>query len=138
MEIPLINGINYSWANIRFVLFGVPVVGITEINWTKKQKKENNYGMGTKVVSRGYGNEEPEADFTIYREELNKLIAAAPNRDILKIPPFQIQVVFVNLTGQTVTTVIKGCEFTESGLKAAQGDTSFKCKLPLIVADIIE
>jgi hypothetical protein len=48
---PLINGINYSWANITVVLFGVPVVGILKIDYKRKQKKENNYGFGSEPVS---------------------------------------------------------------------------------------
>ena len=53
MATPLINGVNYSWSNIKFNLFGVPVVGITEINYTRKQNKENQYGAGVEPVSRG-------------------------------------------------------------------------------------
>ena len=40
MNTPLINGVNHSWANVKFTLFGVPVVGITKISYKKSQKKE--------------------------------------------------------------------------------------------------
>ena len=56
MATPLINGINYSWANVKVILFGVPVVGITKIEYKTKQKKENQYGAGYEPISRGYGN----------------------------------------------------------------------------------
>lgn len=138
MDTPLINGISYSWGNIVLVLFGVPVKGITEIEYTSKQKKENNYGAGTKAVSRGYGNEEFDASITLYREELARIKAAAPGKNIMKIPPFPIQIAWINETGQVDSVSLKACEFTELAFKAAQGDTSHKIKLPLIVADIQE
>ena len=94
MSNPLINGVNYSWANVKLVLFGVPVVGITQIEYKRKQKKENNYGFGLEPVSRGYGNKEYEGKITLYRDEWNAIIAAAPNRDPLDIPWFDIQVSF--------------------------------------------
>lgn len=138
METPLINGISYSWGNIVLVLFGVPVKGITEIEYTSKQKKENQYGAGTKPVSRGYGNEEFDASITIYREELTRIKTAAPGKNIMKIPPFPIQIAWINESGQVDSVSLKACEFTELAFKASQGDTSHKIKLPLVVADIQE
>jgi hypothetical protein len=133
---PLINGINYSWANITLVLFGVPVVGITKIEYKRKQKKENNYGFGTEPVSRGYGNKEYEGSIEIYTDELKRIIAASPNRDPLNIPPFDIQVTFggTGVTGDK--DVLRSCEFTEEGLSASQGDTKLMVTLPLIIAQI--
>ena len=48
---PLINGVNYSWSNVKVNIFGVPMVGITDIEYDITQKKENNYGSGTNPVS---------------------------------------------------------------------------------------
>ena len=47
MATPLINGVSYGWGNIQLVLFGVPVVGITKIDYKAKQTKENLYGEST-------------------------------------------------------------------------------------------
>src|SRR5438270_10321921 len=91
---PLINGRNYSWANITVVLFGVPVVGIVKIDYKRKQKKTNNYGAGSQPVSRGYGNVEYDGSIDLYLDEWKRIIASAPNRDPLQIPPFDIQVVY--------------------------------------------
>ena len=137
-EIPLINGIARSWGNIKLVLFGAPVSGITEIEYTTKQKKENNYGAGVEPVSRGYGNKEYEASITIYKEDLEALRNAAPGRDLMAIPPFSVQIVWENETGGIQSASLKACEFTEESTKASQGDTSIKIKLPLIVGKIVE
>jgi hypothetical protein len=133
MATPLINGINYSWANVSLVLFGVPVVGITKIDYKRKQKKENNYGFGSQPVSRGYGAYEYEGSIELYLDEWKRIIAAAPNRDPLLIPPFDIQVVY---TGRGVVPdrdVLKSCEFMEDNMTANQGDTKLLVTVPLII-----
>ena len=136
MSNPLINGVNYSWANVKLVLFGVPVVGITQIEYKRKQKKENNYGFGLEPVSRGYGNKEYEGKITLYRDEWNAIIAAAPNRDPLDIPWFDIQVSFAGTRVQPVLDVLKACEFMEDPFTVAQGDTKILVEIPLIIGSI--
>ena len=135
---PLINGINYSWGNIRVVLFGTIITGITKVSYKTKQKKENNYGMGYMPISRGYGNLEFEASIEIYTDELKQIIAAAPNHEIMEIPPFDIIVQFEDpATGAFLTQdTLRMCEFTEDGLDAAQNDTKLLVTLPLVVASI--
>jgi len=136
---PLINGVNYSWANIKLILFGVPVVGITKISYKTKQKKENQYGAGYEPVSRGYGNKEYEGSIEIYTDELKRLIAAAPGRDLMAIPPFDIQVLYEDpSTGVFLSQdTLKMCEFTEEGLDASQGDTKLLVSLPLVIGKIV-
>lgn len=137
MATPLINGINYSWGNVKLILFGTPIVGITKIDYKTKQKKENQYGAGYEPVSRGYGNKEYEGSIEIYTDELKRIIALAPNRDLMQIPPFQIQVVFEDATGVLVTTdVLEMCEFMEEGLSVSQGDTKILTSLPLAIGAI--
>lgn len=133
MATPLINGINYSWANITLVLFGVPVVGITKIEYKRKQKKENNYGIGSQPVSRGYGNYEYEGSIEIYLDEWKRIIAAAPSNDPLLIAPFDIQ---VNYAGRGILVdkdVLRSVEFMEDNFSANQGDTKLMVTVPLII-----
>ncbi len=133
----LINGVNYSWTNVKLVLFGVPVVGITKIEYKNKQKKENNYGMGSKPISRGYGNYEPDAKITLYREEWDSIIAAATNKDPMAIEPFDIQVSFSGARVATKTDVLQACEFVEDPFTVSQGDTKILIEIPLVVGDIV-
>ena len=133
----LVNGINYSWANITLNLFGNPVFGITKIKYTRKQKKENNYGFGSDPVSRGYGNKEYDASIDLYMDEWKNIIAAAPDRDPFEIPPFDIQVVFGQINDlDSDKDVLRACEFTEDGFDASQGDTKLIVTVPLIVGKI--
>lgn len=136
MATPLINGINYSWANIKLVLFGVPVVGITKIEYGRKQKKENNYGAGTDPVSRGYGNKEYEGSIELYADEVNRIIASAPNRELTSIPPFEIQVVYSGTGLDTTVHKLQAVEFTDDKLSVGQGDTKILVSIPLIIGGI--
>ena len=138
MSTPLINGVNYSWANIKLILFGVPVVGITKISYKTKQKKENQYGAGYEPVSRGYGNKEYEGSIEIYTDELKRIINSAPNRDLMAIPPFNIDIVFEDgNSGFLSQDKLQMCEFTEEGLDASQGDTKLLVSLPLVIGKIV-
>lgn len=137
MATPLINGTNYSWPAIKLVLFGVPVVGITKIDYKTKQKKENNYGQGAQPISRGYGNVECEGSIEIYTEEWKRIIAASPGRDPLAIPPFDIQVLYgSNAVAPDQKDVLRFVEFMENPLSASQGDTKLVVTIPLIIAAI--
>ena len=132
-----VNGINRGWGDILLVLFGIPVVGITEISYKDKQNKENQYGAGNEPVSRGYGKIEYEASLTLYREEWEAIIQASPDKKPRKIPPFEIQVLLLPTGGgQAATDVLKNVEFLEDDMSSKQGDTSIMVTIPLIIAGI--
>ena len=134
----LINGINYSWANITWIWLGNPVFGITKIKYTRKQKKENNYGAQVDPISRGYGNVEPEASVELYQDEWRNIIRASPSKDPFLIPPFNIQVLFGQINGLDIDKdTLLACEFTEDGFDASQGATKLLISVPLIVGKII-
>lgn len=136
MATPLVNGINYSWNNVTVILFGVPVVGITKISYKRKQEKANNYGAGSKPVSRGYGRYEYEGSIELYTDEWKRIIAASPDRDPLSIEAFDIQVVYGGTRVTPNKDVLKMVEFLEDPLDANEGDTSLKVTIPIIIADI--
>ena len=133
---PLVNGVNYSWSNVKLVLFGVPVVGIVNIEYNRKQKKDNNYGMGTEPISRGYGNKEYEGKITLYRDEWQKIIAAAAGKDPLDIDFFDIQVSFSGSRVAPQLDILRACEFLEDSFKVGQGDTKILVEVPIIIGSI--
>ena len=133
----LINGVNYSWANLSVVLYGNVVIGITKISYKSKQEKTNNYGWGAKPVSRGYGRYEFEGSIELYVDELKKLIAAAPGGDIRQIAASDVQVVFAGSRVLPTKDVLQAVEFLEDGLDASEGDTKLMVSLPIIIGDIV-
>lgn len=138
MASPLINGQAYSFSLITVNILGTPVVGITAISYKTSQEKVNNYGAGNRPVSRGYGKKECEGSITIDMEELEALIAAAPNRDILDIPPFDIIVTYTPQSGAVVVHTLKNCEFLEDPIEAGDGDTRISVEVPLIISHIVK
>ena len=137
--IALINGVNYSWLNQVINLFGVPLIGVTKIELMSEQMKENHYGYGNEAVSRGYGNKTHTGSLSVYWDEVSKIINAAPGRDILDIPPFDIPLTLSPLGASRVQPfkiVAKMAEFTKHGLSSSQGDTKIIVDLPLIVGRI--
>jgi len=135
---PLINGVNYNYASIQFVLFGVPVVGITDIKYTSKQEKTNNYGAGYEPVSRGYGKKEYDGSIEVYQDEWKKVIAASPNRDPLSIPWFDITVTYGDSLANLTTDILQAAEFLEDPFEAKTGDTKLMAKIPLIIGKILK
>lgn len=132
----LINGVNYSWQDVRLVLFGVPVRGITKIEYKAKQNKMNNYGVGIEPISRGYGNKEYEGSIELYLDEWKAIIAASPNTDPTAIDAFSIQVVYGSARTTARVDYLNMVEFLEDPLSTSQGDTSIKITIPLIIGGI--
>jgi len=132
----LVNGVSYSWVHINFILYGVPVKGITKITWKKKSDKVNNYGAGPEPVSRGYGRNEYEASIELYREEWQRIIDISPDKDPLSIPPQDVPVVFGGSRVTAKTVVLQAVELLEDAFEANEGDTSLKISVPLIIAGV--
>jgi len=136
MTTPLINGINYDWNSIVLSLFGVPVTGIVAIEYKRKQAKTNNYGAGKAPVSRGYGREEYEGSIELYLDVWKQIIAAAPNRNPLEIPPFAIPITYGTSAATLTKDTLYACEFMEDPFSAKEGDTKLTVKIPLIIGGI--
>jgi len=136
MTTPLINGINYDWNSIVLSLFSVPVTGIVAIDYVKKQAKTNNYGAGKKAVSRGYGREECSGSIELYIDVWKQIIAAAPNRNPLEIPMFNIPVVYGTSAATLTKDMLYACEFMEDPFSGKEGDTKLTVKIPLIIGGI--
>jgi len=128
---PLVNGVNYAWSNVKLVLFGVTVTGITKISYKAKQKKDDNYGQGTLPISRGYGNYEFDGSISLYRDEWAGIISQAPDNDPLSIPWFDIQVTYGGSKVTATCDTLKSCEFLDDPLSVGQGDTKIIVELPL-------
>jgi hypothetical protein len=64
--IPLINGNTYSWGDIIFSVAGVPVTGVTGIEYSDNQEVTDNYGAGRYPVSRSKGRISCTGKITLY------------------------------------------------------------------------
>ena len=136
-NIPLINGVEHSWANIQVLIEGITVTGITAVEYDTKQDMENIYGAGVNPVARGYGRKTSTASITLLRSEIESIRTSSPTGDLHDIAPFDIIVTFLPVNGQKLTIHnIRNCQFLDDGVEAKEGDTSNAKQLALLPSHI--
>jgi len=135
-NIPLINGRAYSYVEVVVKIEGVEIPSVSKISYTEEQQKENNYGTGSRPVSRGIGKIEPKASIEMSMNDVEAIRDVAPDGSLLKLPPFDIQVTFLNAQ-KVVTHVVKNCEFTNDGVEAGTDDKDIKKSFDLIPSHIV-
>ena len=134
--IPLVNGMLYSWADIVCAPNGVPVTGITAIEYGDDQEVVNKYGAGRHPVGRAKGRITPSAKITLYQEEVEAIQRQAPNGRIQDIAPFDIPVTYVPDSGIVTVDIIRNCQFKANTRKWKEGDTGQEVELELVPSHI--
>lgn len=135
MSLILKNGVVVGSANINVVIGGVVVTGIKSIDFKVSQKKENVMGFQAQPVGRGRGQYEyPESTMEILLEEYKSICSAAPNRDPMQIPMFNIPIVYDN--NALEKEVLNNVEFTSRGTSPKAGDTATWVTVNFIYAGI--
>ncbi len=133
--IPLVNGRAYDFTQILVVLLGAPMASANAVNYTEEQAKENNYGAGSRPVSRGHGAKTVSASISLSMNDVEAIRDVAPNGSLLDIPPFDVQVSFLNAQ-KVVTHILKNCEFIDDGVETAQDDKDIVRTFGLIPSHI--
>lgn len=133
--IPLINGRAYDFTQIIVKVLGAPMVSTSAINYDEEQTKENNFGAGTRPVSRGHGAINANGSITLSMNDIEALRDVAPDGSLLKIEPFDIVVSFLNRQ-KVVTHVLKNCEFTNDGVGGSQDDKDLKKSFNLVMSHV--
>lgn len=144
----IINNVAYSWAMIELTAPALtgsnnanPTIlsGVTAIKWNKKRNIGNNYGLGGKVVNRGFGNTECTASITLDYNTQVQLRALAGS--LFNIGEFDLVISFANELSTdnwtTETVTLKGCIFNEDGFEANQDDTTLTKEFDLNPFDIV-
>lgn len=136
MAEPLINGEAYSWSQIVISIGQTEVYGVKKISYTDTQEMQNNYGRGTKTVSRGRGKITCEASITLHMNEVENLQRISTTGRLQDIKEFDITVAFLPESGGIVKHKIKACRFLNNGREVSEGDLEIETELNLIVAEI--
>ena len=130
--IPLINGVEYSWGDILLTIGGVPVIGITAIEYDDDQVVENHYCAGRFPVSRSKGRVTSTAKITLAMGEVVGLQAKSPTGRLQDIAPFPVIVTYLPEDGQVVTDKIMNCQFKKNARAWKEGDTRQLVELELV------
>ncbi len=134
--IPMINGIEYSWGDIVTTIAGVPVTGITAIDYEETQDVTNHYGAGRYPVARSKGRITPSAKITLMMSEVVALQAQAPGGRLQDIAAFDVIVSYIPESGLITCDKIRNCQFKENKRAWKEGDTLQEVELELIPSHI--
>jgi len=136
----LINGRSYDWSMIRFNfsnISGEEIAGISGIKYNRDRKIENKYGVGSKPVSRGFGNITFTASITMDMNASEQIKSLVPSGVLEDLGEFDLIVSYIHPeSGATVIDTIKSCIFSEQGTDASQDDTSLEKEYNLNPGDI--
>lgn len=133
---PLINGKSYEYADITCVVLGLPIIGITSIEYSEDANITNIYGTGRHPISRGHGTVEPTAKITMLMEEVQNIVAVAPQGRLYNIPEFDIIVTFTDTNLIPVVHKINNVRFKNNKVSSSTGDTSIPVELELVPSHI--
>lgn len=133
---PLVNGQAYSYVDIVVNILGVPLAGITAVTYEETGDIVNNFGAGRRPVSRGHGKIEPSASISIDRAEYNSLIQAAPGKNLMNIPEFDIIVSYLPEGSAPTSDILKNCRFKTNKSGGSEGDTNIIADLELVISNV--
>ena len=134
--LPLVNGKSYAYADVTVIIFGVPIVGVTAIEYGEDALTENIYATGRFPVSRGTGHVTPTAKITLLMEEVLNIMSADAFGRLYDIPEFDIIVSFTDKSLIPVVHKIRNCKFKTQTITSATGDTSIPMDMELVISHI--
>lgn len=134
--VPLINGTEYTHADIVVNILGLPIIGITAISYSDKQEITLNHATGQHPVSRGFGPIMPEASITMTTKEVQRLSNAAPFGRIQNIPDFDIGVNYITEAGDFVRHKLVRCRFKGRNPNSQVNNSQIEEELELSVVEI--
>ena len=88
--VPFVNGKLYDWADIVLVIAGVPVTGITGIEYKDDQDIVTKYGAGRYPVGYAKGRITSTGKITLYQEEVEAMQRQSLTGRLQDIAPFDI------------------------------------------------
>lgn len=134
--VPLVNGMLCAWADIVVLIGGVPVTGITGVEYDDQQEIVNKYGAGRHPVGRSKGRITPSGKLILYQEEVQALSAQSTTGRLQDLPPFDVIVQYLPDSGLLVTDKIRNCHISGNARKWKEGDTGQEVELQLVPSHI--
>jgi hypothetical protein len=133
---PLINGKSYEHADITMIVMGVPIVGLTAIEYGDDADIQNIRATGRFPISRTHGSVESTAKVTILMEDVMNIVAAAPSGRIYDIPEFDVIVSFTDTSLIPVVHKIKNCRFKNNKITSKTGSDAIAIDIDLVCSNI--
>lgn len=134
--IPYVNGELVGWADIVVTIAGVPITGITGVEYNDEQQVDQKYGAGRYPVGYSKGRITCTGKITLYHEEVVAIQRQAPSGRLQDIAPFNITVSYLPAQGLPVTDKLRNCLFKKNGRGWSEGDTGKTVDLDLVMSHI--
>ena len=128
IDYPLINGVRHDFSSVRFKLRGVPVTGISAVNYSARKEPGKVYGTSSRLLGKTPGVVDFSASVTVYENEWAYITAAlaipsAAGAAGLMTESFDIIVQYVTGNASLTTDTLVGCTITEIGASHSQGNS---------------
>jgi hypothetical protein len=135
----LINGKEYSWADIQFAFLGRPVRGVTEIKYGAKRDRKFIYAVGDKPVAYANGQEESSGSITVLQSEFEAIVASAKaaGKTPTSLTPFNIIVMYLDDANLLIKDIIQSVLTLEWEKASKQGDLNMTVTIPFVAANIV-
>ena len=130
------NGKLYDWADIVLVIAGVPVTGITGIEYKDDQDIVTKYGAGRYPVGFAKGRITSTGKITLYQEEVEAMQRQSLTGRLQGIAPFDIIVSYLPDTGIVSIDKLRNCMFKNNGRGWKEGDTGQEVEIDLVMSHI--
>ena len=134
--VPFVNGKLYDWADIVLVIAGVPVTGITGIEYKDEQDIVTKYGAGRYPVGFAKGRITSTGKITLYQEEVEAMQRQSLTGRLQDIAPFDIIVSYLPDTGIVSIDKLRNCMFKNNGRGWKEGDTGQEVEIDLVMSHI--
>lgn len=120
----------YAWSDITALVGGKPLVGVTSVQYSAKQKKEAIYGKGNRPIAIQPGNIEYSGTIEVTQSEYYAMRKAGGG-SILNLN-VDIQVAYGNPPMPVRSDMLIGCQFTEENMGMSQNDPNMKVSIPFV------
>ncbi|RKR83192.1 hypothetical protein BDD43_3394 [Mucilaginibacter gracilis] len=129
------DGKAYDGGDVNVDILGAIAYEVEDISYNTKQDHQLNYALGSnEPVTWSRGKKAYECSLTIAMTEGIQFESIAPNGDLMAIPPFPINVSFVNEFNAIVNDTIT-CKFQNQG-REISGEMGLKFKYDMFVLGI--
>lgn len=131
-----INGNSYDWDSLLVTIQGVPVIGITEINYEDSVDMDFTYGTGLYPVDRKYGKYIATGSITLEVGEATLLEKASVDGLVQNLPQFNMQIIHMPKNQIPRVTVLNNCKIISNSRGLSQGDMNPQVTFELHISHI--
>lgn len=136
-QVPIINGVEYTHADILINVAGIQLIGLNAIDYGDTQEITGNHSTGHKYTSVGFGPVETRATLTVSMSGVELIQSIAPGGRIQNIPFFNVGINYLPLdTNILVRHKLKNCRFKGRNPNSQVGGSQIEEVLELFVGDI--